>query len=409
MKEYSDFCSEDLSVTCTRNARAVRIELAAVVGLLVLAIANLAVVAPSGGTEVLSKSEDTKTGTSLTELAGLTSDCRAKRIRAPDQRMSVGHTMLVLNTPGKSVKGSASSRNYRAKGPKPIRLKIEVPCRAWLPNNVQPKALLLCVHGLGLNSDAFNEFGQQMKNEGIGVFAVDVRGFGTWMRLKGKTECDFKSCISDVVKALKVLHSAYPEKPIFVLGESMGGAIAMRVAAEHPDLIDGLVSSVPTGDRFHKTKYQLKVALQLVTLRGGKQIDVGTRVIEQATDDPALQTIWKDDPLNRLKLSSKELLHFQRFMNENHETAKRIDKTPVLFLVGLSDKLAKPEGTIELFNEVTAADKKLVTIRSAEHLIFEHSKLSPELKVVVVNWLLTRSNKPVVKLPESPEALQRKL
>ncbi len=87
-------------------------------------------------------------------------------------------------------------------------------------------------------------------------------------------------------------------------------------------------------------------------------------------------------------------MQFQRFMNENHETAKLIDKTPVLFLVGLSDRLAKPEGTIELFNQIAAADKKLVTIKSAEHLIFERQKISPELKKVLVDWLLARAQKP---------------
>ncbi len=286
------------------------------------------------------------------------------------------------------------TKNRTAKRSSPIRLKIEVPCRAWLPKNVQPKVVLLCVHGLGLNSDAFEDFGQQMQKEGIGVFAVDVRGFGAWMQLKGRTECDFKSCISDVESALKVLHTAYPDKPIFVLGESMGGAIAMRVASEHPELVAGLVSSVPTGDRFHKTKYKLRVALQLVTMRGGKPLDVGTQLIKDATEDTASQTSWKNDPLNRLKLSSKELMQFQRFMNENHETAKLIDKTPVLFLVGLSDRLAKPEGTIELFNQIAAADKKLVTIKSAEHLIFERQKISPELKKVLVDWLLARAQKP---------------
>lgn len=274
---------------------------------------------------------------------------------------------------------------------KPTRLKIAVPCRAWVPKNVQPRVVLLCVHGLGLNSASFEQFGNQMRKEGIGVFAVDVRGFGTWMQLKGKTKCDFVSCLSDVEQALRVLHTAYPTKPVFVLGESMGGAIAMRVAADHPDLIDGLISSVPSGDRFHKTKNQLRVALHMAILRGSEQLDVGSKVIEQATADAAVRAKWKDDPLDRMKLSSKELYQFQRFMNDNHETAKRIDKTPVLLLVGLSDNLVKPEGTFELYQEISSEDKQLVTIKHAEHLIFELHELSPELKQVVTKWLLSHA------------------
>jgi alpha-beta hydrolase superfamily lysophospholipase len=275
---------------------------------------------------------------------------------------------------------------------KPVRLKIQVPCRAWVPQKIAPKAVLLCVHGLGLNSESFQEFGKQMQADGIATFAVDVRGFGTWMKLKGKQKCDFNSCLSDVVQALTVLHTAYPNKPIFLLGESMGGAIAMRVAAEHQDLVDGLISSVPSGDRFHTTKNQLRVALNLVTFRANKPIDVGTGVIDDATHNAVERAKWEDDPFNRLKLSSKELIQFQHFMSDNHDTAKQIDKIPVLFLVGLKDKLVKPEGTRELYNEIRTEDKKLVTIRSSEHLIFENHKISPDLKKVLTNWLLTHNN-----------------
>ena len=286
-------------------------------------------------------------------------------------------------------KNSKPLKAASSKAVKPVRLKIEVPCRAWTPKNVQPKAVLLCVHGLGLNSASYNEFAQQMVKEGIGVFAVDVRGFGTWMRMKGKQKCDFESCISDVEQALKVLHTVYPQKPIFVLGESMGGAIAMRVTADHPDLVDGLISCVPSGDRFHKTKNQLKVALNLITFRGNKDLDVGTAVMKDATEDESMRSKWKDDPLNRLKLSSNELIHFQRFMNENHETAKRNSTTPVLFVVGLEDKLVKPKGSMELYEEVASEDKKMATIKKAEHLVFENHPISAELKSLLVYWLLT--------------------
>jgi acylglycerol lipase len=289
--------------------------------------------------------------------------------------------------------GVGLAKHTAANSKKPIRLKIQVPCRAWVPKDMQPKAVLLCVHGLGLNSDAYESFGRQMQKEGIGTFAVDVRGFGTWMKQKGKERCDFESCISDVQQALTVLHTAYPTKPIFILGESMGGAIAMKVTADHPSMVEGMISSVPSGDRFHKTKNQLRVALRLVTLRGNKPLDVGTKVVEDATDNPAERAKWKDDPLNRLQLTSKELMQFQRFMNDNHESAKRIDKTPVLLLVGMKDKLVKPEGTIELYKEIASADKKLITIKSSEHLIFENHTVSPELKKIVLDWLLIHSNK----------------
>lgn len=356
--------------------------------LLLLASANFRTGASTDVAYAANQQPGTKnTRLSVKDTANTNPSLRAKGGRAAPAKINEARAGSSRKSPAKKV------RSAQAKAPSPTRLKIAVPCRAWVPRDVQPKVILLCVHGLGLNSNSFEDFGQQMKKEGIGTFAVDVRGFGTWMQLKGKGKCDFASCLKDVEKALITLHTAYPAKPIVVLGESMGGAIAMRVVAEHQELADGLISSVPSGDRFHKTKNELRVALHLVTLRGNQPIDIGSQVIKEATDDPATRAKWQDDPLNRLQLSSKELLQFHRFMNDNHETAKRITKTPVLFLVGLSDKLVKPKGTVELYNEIATGDKKLVTIRSAEHLIFEQHTLSPQLKSVVVGWLSTRTKK----------------
>ena len=270
---------------------------------------------------------------------------------------------------------------------KPIRLRINVPCRAWTPPSVMPKVVLLCVHGLGLNSASFENFGQRMSSLGIATFAVDVRGFGTWMKLEGKEQVDFNACLSDVEQALKVLHTAYPKLPIYLLGESMGGAIALRFTAEHPGLVDGLICAVPSGDRFHKTRNELRVAMRMVTGGMKKPMDVGTRVVEDATDDPAVRDSWTGDPLNRMKLTPQELVQFQRFMNENHDTAKQIERKPVLMLAGFRDKLVKPQGTIELFNELATPDKMLVVVGNGEHLIFEESQLTSQVCWVVLGWL----------------------
>jgi alpha-beta hydrolase superfamily lysophospholipase len=239
--------------------------------------------------------------------------------------------------------------------------------------------IILCVHGLGLNSASFEQFGKQMSSQGVATFAVDVRGFGSWMKMEGKEKVDFAACLTDVEKAIKLLRTAYPKVPIFLLGESMGGAIALRITADHPELIDGLISAVPSGDRFHNTRNELQIAMRMMTGRINKPMEVGSRIIDQATDDPAVQERWKGDPLNRMKLTPKELMQFQHFMNENHDAAKSINHSPVLILAGFKDKLVKPQGTIELFNELTTPDKMLMIVGNGEHLIFEENQMTDQV------------------------------
>lgn len=291
---------------------------------------------------------------------------------------------LLLNSTSEPAFSANKSNSIKSKAP--VRFRIEVPCRAWLPKSL-PKVVLVCVHGLGLNSASFEQFGRQMSTVGVATYAVDVRGFGTWMKLKGKDNMDFTACISDVEKTLKLLRTAYPKVPIYILGESMGGAIALRVTAEHPELIDGLISAVPSGDRFHKTRNELRVALKMVTGRMNEPMDVGSKMIDEATNDPAVRDEWKGDPLNRMSLTGKEMMQFRRFMNENHDVAAKIDRKPVLILAGFKDKLVRPQGTIDLFNELTTPDKMLMIVGNGEHLIFEENQMTAQVSAVLMGWL----------------------
>lgn len=263
----------------------------------------------------------------------------------------------------------------------------DAPCLSWVDPNVKPWAAMLCIHGLGLANDAYTGFGKHMASLGVATYAIDVRGFGSWMRAEGHQQVDFKACLQDVQGALKAIRRANPGLPVFLLGESMGGAIALQATALYPDLIDGLISAVPAGERFKQTRTDLKVALQILTSGPNKEFPIGKDIVNQATNKPDLAERWENDPLDRMDLSPKELVQFQDFMNQNHDKAKLITAKPVLMFQGSQDKLVKPEGTIELFNEIATSDKDLVILGDAEHLIFEKNQFDTAIVDGVAAWL----------------------
>jgi acylglycerol lipase len=286
------------------------------------------------------------------------------------------------------------------------------PCLTWLPQIGTPRAVVLCVHGLGLHNGTYADFGQRMANLGYAVYAIDVRGFGSFMEAKGRETVDFDGCLKDIQSTLKVLHRAYKGVPVYLLGESMGGAIALRATAIYPDLVDGLISSVPANDRFKQSHTRLSVAIHLLE-NPDKPFDVGKDIISQATKKQELRDQWSKDPLNKLNLSPKELLQFQHFMNQNHKCAKLIQVTPVLFVQGCNDMLVKPKGTVELFNELATRDRQLDLIANAEHLIFEENQCTDEGISKVSNWLdahlNTRIKSEKIELKKASEAHSERL
>lgn len=261
-----------------------------------------------------------------------------------------------------------------------------IPTGTWVNPNGQVKFCVLCIHGLGLNSRSFEHFGKQLVKQGAAVYAIDVRGFGQWRQIEGHSEIDFANTLTDIEKTLQTMRQRYPSVPVFLLGESMGGAIALRAAAMYPDLVDGLVSSVPAGDRFKQTQTELKVATQLIA-GGNKKHDIGKQVIAQATENLEMREHWENDNRNRVDFSAKELVRFQKFMNENHEVIKNITKTPVLLVQGCNDRLVKSSATFELFDDILVKDKTFLSV-PYEHLIFEEQEHADKALNDTVNRFL---------------------
>lgn len=291
----------------------------------------------------------------------------------------------ILATPS----GSASAAPVRKQVIPAWSAKIKVPHRSWIPMD-KPREVLLCVHGLGFSSESFDELGRTMASRGFAVYAVDVRGFGAWLNKREGNHVDFDSCLNDIEAALKNLRKAYPGVPIFLVGESMGGAIAMRAASRYPALCNGLISSVPSSERYGSLTSKMHVGLRYIENKD-KPMDVGTTVVERATANPKLQKRMLADKDNRMELTPKELKQFNDFMKGNFDAAALIEKMPVLLLAGFKDKLVKPEGTIELFNGLSTPDKLLMVIGDGEHLLLEENQLTDQLAQMLVIWITNES------------------
>jgi alpha-beta hydrolase superfamily lysophospholipase len=248
------------------------------------------------------------------------------------------------------------------------------------------KALIVTVHGLGLHHGAYTPFAEHIQHKGLGVVSFDVRGFGSYRNDEVYQHVNFDAVMSDLHNILSALRRDYPGLPIFILGESMGGAIALRVAAMYPELVDGCISSVPAGTRYQGKSTSLEVAVKLLR-SSRRQFDAGQKVVSQATQKSDLRIAWEDDPQARMKYSPLDLLKFQRFMNDNMKYVEQIEKTPIIIFQGYSDQLVKPLGTLALYQAIGCRDKDLVFVGHAEHLIFEEGQFDQDIVDGLVSWI----------------------
>jgi alpha-beta hydrolase superfamily lysophospholipase len=108
-----------------------------------------------------------------------------------------------------------------------------LPIRAWTPDG-PPRAVVAAVHGFNDYSRAFERPAEAWAREGIATYAYDQRGFGAgpepgvWAGSEAMTD--------DLASFAGTLARRYPGVPLYLAGDSMGGAVVLVTLARRPDL-----------------------------------------------------------------------------------------------------------------------------------------------------------------------------
>lgn len=116
------------------------------------------------------------------------------------------------------------------------------------PGAGQPKAGVLLVHGLSDSPYSLRSLGQQLHARGAHVVGLRVPGHGT--APSSLTETTWQDMDAAVKIAMRHLHEKSGDQPIYVVGYSNGGALAIHYALsalEDSDLppLDGMVLISP--------------------------------------------------------------------------------------------------------------------------------------------------------------------
>jgi len=119
----------------------------------------------------------------------------------------------------------------------------QLPLDAWRPRT-EPRAVLLALHGFNDYRKAFDKAGPYLAERGIVTYAYDQRGFGetAYRGLWAGTE----RLAADLHAMVRLLRQRYPGLPLYLLGESMGGALSITALGGAPaPEVDGVVLVAP--------------------------------------------------------------------------------------------------------------------------------------------------------------------
>lgn len=166
--------------------------------------------------------------------------------------------------------------------------------QAWQPEG-DPKAVIVLLHGLAEHSGRYTHVAQTLTGANFAVHALDHRGHG---RSDGKRTYvkNYRQYQTDIGQFRTLVEQQHPGLPLFVLGHSMGGNLALGHVLDHQAGVRGLALSAPAlapGTGLSPSK------IKLAKLVG--RIAPGLRPEALSSDavsrDPAIVAAYLADPL----------------------------------------------------------------------------------------------------------------
>jgi alpha-beta hydrolase superfamily lysophospholipase len=260
----------------------------------------------------------------------------------------------------------------------------KLPYRAWMPDQV-PRAVVLALHGMNDSRDAWEYPAPDLARAGIAVFSPDQRGFGTTpdrgLWAGGREMAD------DARQMARLLRARYAHTRLILMGESMGAAVLMVLAAEqNPPPADGYVLIAPAVWGRAEMNVFLRAGLWLISNTVPSMTATGSGFVHiEASDNFEAIRRLSDDPLTIHATRWDTIRGLVDLMDSALADAPRFHG-PALFLYGGHDELIPQKATAATWRALPPGVREAYYPAGYHLLMRDHERITPIEDTIA--WIL---------------------
>ncbi len=257
--------------------------------------------------------------------------------------------------------------------------------RAWLPE--RPERALLVVHGYAEHSGRYEPFGAWFAARGCAVHTYDHQGHG---RTTG-TRCHvrrFADLLDDLELALGHVRSEHPERPLFLVGHSMGGLTVAALAADRRPNVAGVVTSgaaLAISEDLSRGRLWASRVLRWIAPRVAMQSGLDANGLSR---DPEVVRAYLDDPLVSRKITMSLAAELMSAIRQTSGRGGSV-RVPMLLLHGEADPICPVDASRAFYAQLDVPGSRLRTYPGLRHEIFnepEHESVFQDL----LDWVHER-------------------
>ncbi len=255
--------------------------------------------------------------------------------------------------------------------------QYRLPLRRWEAVG-HTRAVVLALHGLNDYSFAFDNPGQYLAQHGISVIAYDQRGFGNTAG-RGLWHGS-ERLATDLATLVSLLRKQYPGTPLYLLGESMGGAVVLTSMVSTSLDVDGVVLVAPavwTRDNmpFYQ-RFGLWIAAHTLP---GKQLTGKGLDLKPSDNIEMLRAFGRDEMV--IKATRVDVLYGVSNLMDRAMLASDAAPGKILLLYGEKDDIIPAPPTCELLARLASNESVELTAIAYEQ---GYHMLTRDLQAAVV-------------------------
>jgi len=238
--------------------------------------------------------------------------------------------------------------------------------QAWLPDR-NLRSVVVISHGLGEHGGRYAGLAERLVDRGHAVYAIDHRGHGRSTGERANID-RFSYLVSDLSAFVGRAQREHPDLPVFLLGHSMGGAVAFASALRIHATLKGLVLSAPALAAGQAVS-PFKASLLNVLSRFRPGAAALTLPATAVSRDPAVVRAYEADPLvHHGPIPARTIAELLEAMATFPAAAPAL-KVPVLVQHGMADTLVPLAATRPVYE--TMGNPRLRALRYYERLYHE--------------------------------------
>lgn len=276
-----------------------------------------------------------------------------------------------------------------------------LPIKTWSATD-KPTAVVLGVHGFNDYSNAFEAAAHSFADDLITTYAIDQRGFGA-------TEqhgiwAGYATLQSDLIATVNLLCEKHADLPLYLLGESMGGAVIISAAQQFErTCIQGVILSAPAVWGWQTMPWWQTVPLRLLahTLPALKVSAEGLD-IHPSDNDEMLLALGRDPLI--IKETRIDAIYGLTDLMEAAMVNSEALKMPALILYGEHDEIIPSAAFCQMLNilpDRAASHWRMILYPDGYHM------LTRDLQAEVVIWdMITWIHNQKTGLPSGQEVVQ---